>query len=135
VFHVSQRPSIIIDRITSNNHIYKISRNDLKQENISPFLSRLISPEKLNKKYNIPTNQGSVKASQSVFETIDQYYSPSDIYDFGKFFSLNLNNNIKNIKDRASDSICREFPEACIEANLDLEYLLSISQNTPTTLW
>ena len=34
-----------------------------------------------------------------------------------------------------NDDICTAIPETCSEGNLDMQYIMAISQGTPTTNW
>jgi tripeptidyl-peptidase I len=94
-----------------------------------------ITPAKLNSYYNIFTNTGSSSASQAVFESIGQYYSPSDLTLFQEQYGIPLQNVTYDIGGYESDSECVEDANNCVEANLDVQYLMAISQVTPTTYW
>lgn len=94
-----------------------------------------ITPAKLNTYYNIFTNEGNTMASQSVFESIGQYYSPSDLLQFEAQYGIPLYNVTADVGGYESDSECVDDANNCVEANLDVQYLMGISQVTPTTYW
>ena len=65
------------------------------------------SPDRLNIFYRIPSNQGNKLASQSVFETIGQFYSPSDLHKFQYTLHLPLEEVQSMVEpSRANDSAC-----------------------------
>ena len=80
--------------------------------------------------YKISTNEGNSSQSQSVFETQGQNYSPNDLTVFQNQFNLvkqaALTVNGHNV------SICGS---TCYEGNLDLQYIMGVSQLTTTVYW
>lgn len=94
-----------------------------------------ITPAVLNSYYDIFTNEGSTLASQSVFESLGQYYSPSDLSEFETNYDIPQQAIAEDIGGYESDSECVKDANNCIEANLDVQYLIAVSQTTPTTYW
>ena len=92
--------------------------------------------EKINKRYNIPNNVGSVNSSQSFLSTIGQYFSPEDLKTFQELFGIPVK-AIKTVigSEHVNDDICANYPNKCVESNLDVQYLTSVGQNIPTTFW
>ncbi|KAJ1424378.1 peptidase S8/S53 domain-containing protein [Ochromonadaceae sp. CCMP2298] len=94
-----------------------------------------VTPALLNSYYDITTNRGSSKASQSVFESLGQYYSPADLSLFETNYGLPQEVVAEDIGGYVSDSECVSDANTCIEANLDVQYMIAVSQVTPTTYW
>jgi tripeptidyl-peptidase-1 len=94
-----------------------------------------ITPAVLNSYYHITSNTGSAAASQSVFESLEQYYSPADLQTFEANYGLPSEAVAYDIGGYESDSECVSNPNNCAEANLDVQYLIAVSQVTPTTYW
>ena len=94
-----------------------------------------MTPEKLNSYYNVPSNTGSPLASQCVFASLDQNYSPSDLAQFESDYNVESDQVDTVIGEHEDDAICLDDPNNCIEANLDVEYMIAMSTETPTTFW
>jgi Pro-kumamolisin, activation domain len=77
-----------------------------------------ITPATLNSYYNITTNTGNSLASQSVFESLGQYYSASDLLQFEALFGIPLYNVTTDIGGYESDAECVDDANNCAEANL-----------------
>lgn len=75
---------------------------------------------------------GSALASQSVFETQSMYFSPSDLKQFQNKF--NLFNQTALVKAGYATTGTCGF-DNCGEGNLDIQYIMGISQHTPSTYW
>jgi len=94
-----------------------------------------ITPAVLNSYYNITSNTGNNLASQAVFETIGQYYSPADLAQFEAAYNVPTGTVITDIGGFVSDAQCVSNANNCVEANLDVQYLIAVSNVTPTTYW
>ena len=101
----------------------------------APEKAGSITPAVLNSYYDITSNTGSTLASQSVFESLGQYYSPSDLSEFETNYDIPQQAIAEDIGGYESDAECTEDANNCIEANLDVQYLIAVSQKTPTTYW
>lgn len=77
-----------------------------------------ITPAVLNSYYNITTNTGNTLASQAVFESLGQYYSPADLVQFEAYFGIPLYNVTTDIGGYESDAECVADANNCAEANL-----------------
>lgn len=97
--------------------------------------SGTITPAVLNSYYHITSNQGNNLASQSLFESLGQYYSPADLSTFEKNYNIPQEAVTTDIGGYVSDDQCVADANNCAEANLDVQYLIAVSQNTPTTYW
>lgn len=75
-----------------------------------------ITPAVLKSFYNI-NGVGSSAATQSVYETLTQYYSPADLLKFQQTYKLSTASAVINIGAHNSDSQCITTPNNCIEGN------------------
>ena len=94
-----------------------------------------ITPAVLNSFYNIDSNTGSADASQAVFETSGQNYSPNDLATFQSDFSLPSQTVSTDVGAHASSTECEILTNDCTEANLDVQYMMGVSQVTPMTYY
>ena len=94
-----------------------------------------IYPAKLNKYYSIQNNTGKILSSQAVFQSINQFVSPQDLATFQNTFHLPRHNITRFVGGGKDDYICTLIPETCSEGNLDMQYILAISQGARTTNW
>ena len=94
-----------------------------------------ITPAILNKYYDIDSNSGHSKVSQSLFESLGQYYSDRDLHQFQDQYAIPRSDVALSLGMHESANFCLYVPYQCSEANLDVQYLMAISQNTPTTMW
>jgi subtilase family serine protease len=78
-----------------------------------------------------PVPAGS-KSTQSLFESLDQNFAPKDITVFQNKFNLKKSKVAKVIGDNDPNS-CYRDPDTCGEANLDVQYIMGIAQNSPTS--
>jgi tripeptidyl-peptidase-1 len=98
----------------------------------SPLME--ITPEVLNELYDIPSNNGGGYGTQAVYESINQSYSVTDLTKFQTIFNLPLEQPI-DIDGHVYEGPCINGFGNCGEANLDVQYLMGMSQNVPTTFW
>ncbi len=89
-----------------------------------------VYPQLLNEVYSIHSNAGSSLASQAVVEIQDQSLSTSDLDKFQHEFNLPLDSIDHTVGGHVITSC---DGGTCQEANLDVQYLMAVSQNTPTT--
>jgi tripeptidyl-peptidase-1 len=99
------------------------------------LLAGTTNPAFINSFYRINSNTGDSRASQSVYETNGLYFSPADLNQFQRQFNLPQQAVSNVIGGQSSDSVCKSNVELCAEPNIDLQYLMGISQVTPTTHW
>jgi tripeptidyl-peptidase I len=93
------------------------------------------TPAVLNKAYHISSNKGHPRATQAVYESLDQYFSPADLTQFEKYFSLPVVPVNTSIGGHSTTSAyCNGNPNACAEGSLDVQYMMAISQS-PTTYY
>jgi len=101
----------------------------------APEKSGSITPAVLNSYYDISSNKGNNLGSQCLFESLGQYYSPADLTQFQEAYDLPKEEVAVDVGGYVSDSECVDDPNNCIEANLDVQYIMAVSQVTPTTYW
>jgi len=97
--------------------------------------SNSINPEILNKFYQIDSNFGSADVGQSVFETSDEGYSPTDLAYFQGHFGLDMHEVSLDIGGHNTSAPCNADINTCAESNLDVQYLMGVSRVTPTTFF
>jgi tripeptidyl-peptidase I len=91
-------------------------------------------PSRLRQYYNMSSSHGSSQSTQAVYGALGQYLSTADLRTFQK--SLNLEfQTASSIGGHISDSICANLPDECADANLDMQYIMSMSPGSPTTYW
>ena len=95
----------------------------------------VIVPAKINSYYNVTSNKGNKFVSQSVFESLDQNYSPSDLKQFQDQYDLPETTVETVIGGHDDDAACVSDANNCVEANLDVQYLMGLSYFTPTTYY
>jgi tripeptidyl-peptidase-1 len=97
--------------------------------------SGTVTPSVINSVYNINSNTGNSQATQSLFESLGQNYSPSDLTIFQDQYNLPEDPIDDVIGGHDDDATCSDDPNSCAEANLDVQYLMAVSQLSPTTYW
>ena len=106
-------------------------------QNVNLELSTIpgfITPALLNSYYNIFTNKGNTLTSQAIYSSLDQYFSSKDIAIFQHNFSIPSHPVDHDVNHRDKNSKCIEDFGNCAESNLDLQYILAVAQNTPTSI-
>ena len=99
-------------------------------------LLHYVTPALLNRYYNIPSNDGAGRGSQAVYETIGQAFSPSDLALFQRQFGLPNQAVAHDVGGHMSNNACKaNNGNDCIEANLDVQYLMAVAQSVPTTYY
>jgi len=94
-----------------------------------------VTPKVLNSYYNITSNTVSqTKATQSLFESLGQSYSPDDLSQFQTLYSL-PKDTLDTVIGTNNPSACKSNPNNCAEANLDVQYIMAVAQLAPTTFW
>ena len=95
-----------------------------------------ITPAAIRSYYNMSsTVTGSTLSTQGTFASIEQYLSPNDLTTFQKDFGLIVQPISQDIGNFTSNTECVQNPDSCVESNLDIQYIMGISQMSPTTYW
>ncbi len=91
----------------------------------------------LNDFYQISTNAGDPAMSQSVFETAEESFSPSDLNLFQTTYELPIQPALHpfgfNTSECNSGNVTTGFD--CYEGNLDVQYIMGVAQQTATIYW
>jgi tripeptidyl-peptidase-1 len=103
-----------------------------------PPIIGFVYPQLLQAHYGISSiDVGQIDSdtipNQIVFSTTNQYLSASDLTYFQKEFNL-PQVEATSVNDHVLPGPCYN-PEECTETNLDVEYILAMSPQTPTVLW
>jgi len=96
----------------------------------------VVTPQFLSYYYQIPYTAGSPRTNQSVFGALTEYYSVADLQKFQETYSLTRQSAI----DIGGHMILQTCPAqnaaiSCSEANLDVQYIMAMSQHTSTYYW
>eukprot|EP00981_Chlorochromonas_danica_P001748 scaffold381_cov168-Ochromonas_danica.AAC.1 len=95
--------------------------------------SKTVTISFLNNHYKITSNKGSSSLNQSVFQTNNEYYSPTDLTQFQSTYGLTKQSALSvgghNISSCSIEGV------SCYEGNLDLQYIMGIAQKTQTYFW
>ena len=97
------------------------------------IVPNFVTPALLNQVYNITNNTGSLLVSQGIYETGEEWYSPADLTSFQSLMGLPQEAVAVDIGGHQDDNAC-DIGD-CYEGNLDTQYLMAISQFTPTTYY
>jgi tripeptidyl-peptidase I len=90
---------------------------------------------KIKQVYNVGNSKGSASSSQGIFASISQYFSPADLASFQSESGI-PNQPVKSAPfGYSSDNQCVSDPNNCVEGNLDVQYIMGISEGSPTTYW
>lgn len=94
-----------------------------------------VTPALLNTYYNIPSNTGSQQTTQAVYAALGQTLSPSDLSYFQNYFNIPAQPISVSVGNHVSNSACATDVNNCLEANLDVQYIMATAQNVPTTYY
>jgi hypothetical protein len=99
------------------------------------LVNRTITPTVLRSFYNI-NGISIANATQQVFATLTQHYSPADLLKHHRLYGLVETAKQVNIGNHSNDQVCINSLNDCIEGNLDIQYLMGTSQGSTTTfMW
>lgn len=94
-----------------------------------------VSPSLLNSQYGITSNNVASPASTlSLFESLGQDYSPSDLTQFQQQFNL-PQTSVGQVVGNNDPTQCASNPNNCGEANLDVQYAFAVANNVNMTYW
>lgn len=148
IFNTVQLPPVIVNHktvqttknknkktnIKTNTNINtNTNTNTKRMRRASSMTSHDTNISFLRSLYKIPNKQGSMHLTQSLFETNEEYYSPKDLEMFQEEHSLTIQAAIP-IGGYTTEtcSLQQGVGNACFEANLDIQYMMGISQLTLT---
>ena len=93
-----------------------------------------MTPASLISYYNIDTTLSSFDVSQEIYSAIGQYFSSSDIALFQSTYGIPNHPVDSDPQNRNSYAACYLNSNNCDESNLDLEYIMAISQKSYTSI-
>lgn len=103
-----------------------VEPSGLKGRRLTSVASNAVTVSFLNSYYKISTNEGNSSLKQSVFESLDVYYSTEDLTTFQNLFDLPVQAAIAT--NGFSTSVCGN--KDCYEGNLDIQYIMGVAQDT-----
>ena len=94
-----------------------------------------VNPPLLHSFYDIgsATCGTGTESTIAVFEGDDQNYSPSDLAGFQSLNMLPAQTVAKVVGGHNSSAQCARDPQACGEADLDVQYAMAVAQECPMT--
>jgi len=93
-----------------------------------------VNPALIKSFYNVNINSCTNRnSSDSLFET-GQSFSPTDLTIFQNQFNLTKQAVAKTIGPDES-YLCSILPNSCVEANLDVQYIMAMAPGAATTFW
>ena len=93
-----------------------------------------MTPTTLREYYNMSRAMGSINSTQAVFASIGQYYSPKNLATFQQEQGSFVMPVVREYGNHANDTVCM-ISDQCAEANLDVQYIMTMSPKSPTTFW
>jgi tripeptidyl-peptidase-1 len=127
------KPRVVSSKMSPGS--MKRAADPAVQFNISVAPLMEVTPAVLNQLYDISFNNGGGYGSQAVYESVNESYSVADLTTFQNLFSLPLQQPSTDIDGHVIQGPCINGFENCGEANLDVQYLMAVSQSVPTTFW
>lgn len=110
-------------------------RSEIEAVEGVPIPAGYVTPQLLTKFYKVDnTVVASQDATQSVYENLGQSYDEADLNAFQQQFGLHQNKVTKVIGPN-TPSECSTNSQNCGEALLDVEYMMALAQDAPTTYW
>lgn len=128
-------PSEVRSNMSSIHEMKKMHENRILSDIHLNGRYGYITPSVLRSAYNLDGSYGSTVSTQGLFETLTQSYSPSDLLSFQNLYGLSKEGKVISIGDHESDAACLDNGYDCIEGNLDIQYMMGMAENAPTTYW
>ena len=104
-----------------------------KKGEFSTAGSGYMEPDSLRSYYNMTGTRGSVNSTQMIYGSIGQYFSPANLASF-QAWSNSPVIPATTIGGHVNDSKCYVHHN-CAEANMDMQYIMTMSPYSPTTFW
>jgi tripeptidyl-peptidase I len=103
-------------------------------EKLVTFPSNYVTPAKLNALYGI-TGNSSGYGSLAIFETSSDTFLASDLLLFQQTFGLPIDAVDNYVGSFPDPTKCNTDISECTESSLDIQYILAVAPNTPSTFW
>ena len=130
IYNIMELPFLNYENRFQGNY----RRTLIEDGDLTSSLFGYITPAALNSFYNIFTNQGNSLTSQTIYSAVGQYFSSDDLAIFQFYFEIPWHPVDLDVNSRDQPSQCNDNPNNCGESNLDLQYIMSIAQNTTTSI-
>ena len=93
-----------------------------------------MTPDAIRSYYNMTGTSGSINSTQMIYGSLGQYFSPADLATFQDFANSPVIPAASLIGGHVDDQKC--YVESnCAEANMDMQYIMTVSPYSPTTYW
>lgn len=129
----------VLNTIDIHEHVFKVPQRipfPLKTTKFSNTDFGYMTPNTIKSYYNMSlTTTGSINSTQAIFASVGQNYSPLNLAEFQEFNGYAPNPAVREYGNHANDTICRITQWTCAEANLDMQYSMTLSTVSPTTFW
>eukprot|EP01034_Spumella_vulgaris_P029404 gene29404-36456_t len=132
-------PDVLLDHVESVFNVVQFpGRRAFKNSKVSSAVvltassEGYVTPSLINSFYSIHNNTGSPYASQAVVEVNEETLSSADLARFQKEFKVPQKTITSSTGGNVVSTACVDGT-SCSEANLDVQYLMAVSQNTPTS--
>ena len=94
-----------------------------------------VTPAMLKAHYDVFVKGTNSSPAQCVYASIGQTYSMADLLAFETVFELDQTPIMKTKRFGHKIAHTCNHPESCLEANLDVQYMVGVGQGIPTTYW
>jgi hypothetical protein len=101
--------------------------------NLSPNNNNDNDNDNDNDNNNEVRNDNNNLTSQAIFTTVGQLMSPRDLLSFQSDFGIAAQNVSFVVGGHVRDDACKISLNDCVEANLDVQYIISTAPAVPTT--
>ena len=137
VFNTVQFPELRRKKRSAKvRKVKKAMESVLSDTTQSGIVSGYVTPQLLYQYYAISNPVGSAKVSQAVFESLNDAMNPDDLTLFQQTFNLPVEAISLDIGGHISTEACNtDYYDGCVESNLDVQYIMAVSQSTPTTYY
>ena len=105
-----------------------------KKGDFSTTGSGYMEPDSLRSYYNMTGTTGSINSTQMILGSSNQYYSPANLASFQAWANSPVIPAVALIGGHVNDTKCY-IHSFCAEANMDMQYIMTISPYSPTTFW
>jgi len=140
VFNTVQNPPVLNPRAYERAPYKSSFRSDISVQKVPGAEHRPVKEVQANGKvtvqflndfYRITTNTGSATQSQAVFQTNEESFSPTDLSLFQSTYGLPQ----QSPEDPSNMATADCINNSCYEGNLDLQYIMGVSQQTASIFW
>lgn len=119
-----------VHRVPNVGNKLKIKRRVPIPEDLSDFRYG-VHPDVLRKRYNVSDNVATnANNSQGTAQFLKQYYSPADLKEFMHHFGKGFPH-----LNEITHEVGPNNGKTGLEANLDVQYIMSLGANVSTTFW